>query len=85
MLRDLPGIHAIKVALLAERGVVEYDPKSWNPDKLITVSSFTLFSSYTTLGTWSGIYGPQSGLTIALAVPCTANGGSKRETRDVLA
>ena len=38
MLRNQPGIHSIKVALLAERGVVEYDPKSWNPEKLINVS-----------------------------------------------
>ncbi|KAI8985695.1 copper P-type ATPase CtaA [Trametes punicea] len=35
MLRTQPGIHSVKVALLAERGVVEYDPAIWNPDKII--------------------------------------------------
>ena len=38
MLRSQPGIHSIKVALLAERGVVEFDPQQWNTDKLINVS-----------------------------------------------
>ncbi len=45
MLRNQPGIHAIKVALLAERGVIEYDPKTWNPDKLISVSLLILLDS----------------------------------------
>ncbi|TRM65586.1 E1-E2 ATPase-domain-containing protein [Schizophyllum amplum] len=35
MLREQQGIHSIKVALLAERGVVEYDPAAWNPDKIV--------------------------------------------------
>ncbi|KAI0918008.1 hypothetical protein AcW1_006994 [Taiwanofungus camphoratus] len=35
MLRSQPGIHSVKVALLAERGVVEYDPDVWNPDKIM--------------------------------------------------
>ncbi|THH27788.1 hypothetical protein EUX98_g6386, partial [Antrodiella citrinella] len=35
MLRDQPGIHSIKVALLAERGIVEYDPATWDSDKII--------------------------------------------------
>lgn len=35
MLRDQPGIHSVKVALLAERGVIEYDPNVWDPDKLV--------------------------------------------------
>ncbi|KAF8634570.1 hypothetical protein AX17_004160 [Amanita inopinata Kibby_2008] len=35
MLRDKEGIHSIKVALLAERGVVEYDPDLWTPEKLV--------------------------------------------------
>ncbi|KAJ7765481.1 Cu-transporting P-type ATPase [Mycena maculata] len=35
MLREQPGIHSIKVALLAERGVVEYDPKTWDAEKII--------------------------------------------------
>ena len=39
MLREQKGIHSIKVALLAERAVVEYDPSFWTIDKLITVSS----------------------------------------------
>ncbi|KAF8892295.1 Cu-transporting P-type ATPase [Infundibulicybe gibba] len=36
MLREQQGIYSIKVALLAERGVVEYDPDIWNPDKLVS-------------------------------------------------
>ncbi|KAI0046725.1 heavy metal translocatin [Auriscalpium vulgare] len=36
MLRDQPGIVSVKVALLAERGVVEYDPNTWTPDKLMS-------------------------------------------------
>lgn len=37
MLREQSGIHSVKVALLAERGVVEYDPKTWDPEKIISV------------------------------------------------
>jgi len=36
MLREQPGIHSVKVALLAERGVVEYDPNTWNAEKIIS-------------------------------------------------
>ncbi|KAJ7898446.1 E1-E2 ATPase-domain-containing protein [Mycena leptocephala] len=36
MLREQPGIQSVKVALLAERGVVEYDPNSWDPEKIIS-------------------------------------------------
>lgn len=35
MLRSQPGIYSIKVALLAERGVVEYDPSVWTCEKII--------------------------------------------------
>ncbi|KAI0248990.1 copper P-type ATPase CtaA [Lactifluus subvellereus] len=35
MLRSQSGIHSVKVALLAERGVVEFDPKQWNAEKVI--------------------------------------------------
>jgi len=35
MLRQQPGVHSVKVALLAERGIIEYDPNVWNADKLI--------------------------------------------------
>ena len=38
MLRSQRGIHSIKVALLAERGVVEYDPSVWDADKIVNVS-----------------------------------------------
>ena len=38
MLRSQTGIHSIKVALLAERGVVEYDPNVWDADKIVSVS-----------------------------------------------
>ncbi|KIJ65595.1 hypothetical protein HYDPIDRAFT_88088 [Hydnomerulius pinastri MD-312] len=35
MLRSQAGIYSIKVALLAERGVVEYEPTVWTPEKII--------------------------------------------------
>lgn len=35
MMRGQEGIHSIRVALLAERAVVEYDPELWNNEKLI--------------------------------------------------
>ena len=38
MLRNQPGIHSVKVALLAERGVVEFDPDLWTPEKIVSVS-----------------------------------------------
>jgi len=41
MLRSQPGIHSVKVALLAERGLVEFDPQQWDAEKIINVS-FTL-------------------------------------------
>ena len=39
MLRNQPGIHSVKVALLAERAVVEYDPKQWTEEKIMSVST----------------------------------------------
>lgn len=39
MLRSQLGIHSVKVALLAERGVVEFDPQQWNAEKVINVST----------------------------------------------
>jgi P-type Cu+ transporter len=38
MLRTQEGIHSVKVALLAERAVVEYDPAKWTEDKIMSVS-----------------------------------------------
>ncbi|KZW01270.1 heavy metal translocatin [Exidia glandulosa HHB12029] len=35
VLRGQDGIHTIRVALLAERAVVEYDPEVWNNEKLV--------------------------------------------------
>lgn len=35
MLRQQDGIHSVKVALLAERGTVEYDPQKWDSGKII--------------------------------------------------
>jgi len=35
MLRSQPRIHSVKVALLAEREVVEFDPEQWNAEKVI--------------------------------------------------
>ncbi|KAI1785679.1 hypothetical protein LXA43DRAFT_106790 [Ganoderma leucocontextum] len=40
MLRSQAGIYSIKVALLAERGVVEYDPNVWDADKIVSVSLY---------------------------------------------
>lgn len=40
MLRNQPGIRSVKVALLAERGVVEYDPQLWTVEKIVEVSLF---------------------------------------------
>jgi P-type Cu+ transporter len=40
MLRDQKGIESIKVALLAERGVVEYDPSLWTVPKIVEVRHF---------------------------------------------
>ena len=42
MLRTQAGIHSVQVALLAERGVVEYDPNVWDPDKIVNVSAYPL-------------------------------------------
>lgn len=42
MLRNIAGIYSIRVALLAERGVVEYDPTVWDPEKIINVSPLAL-------------------------------------------
>lgn len=36
----MAGIHSVRVALLAERGVVEYNPEVWDPEKIINVSTF---------------------------------------------
>lgn len=38
MLRTQDGIHSVKVALLAERAVVEYDPAKWTEEKIMSVS-----------------------------------------------
>jgi len=35
----MSGIHSVRVALLAERGVVEYNPEAWDPEKIINVST----------------------------------------------
>jgi hypothetical protein len=40
MLRNQTGIYSTKVALLAERAVVEFDPLLWTVPKLIDVWSF---------------------------------------------
>ena len=45
MLRSQPGIHSVKVALLAERGVIEFDPQQWDAEKVINVSCFFVASS----------------------------------------
>jgi P-type Cu+ transporter len=44
MLRSQPGIHSVKVALLAERGVVEFDPVQWTTEKVINVSFHLILS-----------------------------------------
>ena len=45
MLRTQRGIHSVKVALLAERGVIEYDPEHWSVDKLVNVGALSFASS----------------------------------------
>ena len=40
VLRDQTGIQSVKVALLAERAVVEFDPFHWTVPKLIDVGDF---------------------------------------------
>ncbi|KAG7093698.1 hypothetical protein E1B28_007353 [Marasmius oreades] len=35
MLRQQEGIHSVKVALLAERGTVEFNPQKWDIDKIM--------------------------------------------------
>jgi copper chaperone CopZ len=37
MLRNQDGIQSVKVALLAERAVIEYDTTRWTTDKLVEV------------------------------------------------
>jgi Cu+-exporting ATPase len=37
MMRNQEGIHSIKVALLAERAVVEYSPALWTTEKIVSV------------------------------------------------
>ncbi|KAG6813155.1 hypothetical protein H0H92_013561 [Tricholoma furcatifolium] len=47
MLRDQKGIYSIKVALLAERGLIEYDPAFWTVDKLVNeISDIGFDASY---------------------------------------
>jgi hypothetical protein len=52
MLRPQTGIISVKVALLAERGVIEYDPALWNPEKLASVRPLTLFLPIIHAHTW---------------------------------
>lgn len=42
MLREQKGIHSIKVALLAERAVIHYDPALWTVNKLTSVGPLQL-------------------------------------------
>lgn len=44
MLRSQQGIHSVKVALLAQRGVIEYDSEHWNVDKLVNVRALSFAS-----------------------------------------
>jgi Cu+-exporting ATPase len=46
MLRDKPGIHSIKVALLAERAVILYDPSKWTIDALVNEVSDIGFDAF---------------------------------------
>lgn len=52
MLRDQKGIHSIKVALLAERAVVDYDPSLWTAEKLVEASPKMPHFSYQTSAEW---------------------------------
>ena len=44
MLRDQKGIYSVKVALLAERAVIEYDAKEWTVSKLTSVGTLLFLS-----------------------------------------
>lgn len=46
MLREQKGIHSVKVALLAERGVIEFDPHDWSVVKLISVCAVSPLSHH---------------------------------------
>ncbi|KAG6890101.1 hypothetical protein C0995_012051 [Termitomyces sp. Mi166 len=46
VLRGQEGIHSVKVALLAERGLIEYDPAHWTVDKLINEISDIGFDAF---------------------------------------
>jgi hypothetical protein len=46
MLRSQSGIHSVKVALLAERGVVEFDPLLWDVEKVVNVSFHSSLDSF---------------------------------------
>lgn len=46
VLRTQPGIYSVKVALLAERGVVEYDPTAWTEEKIINVGPHIMLLLY---------------------------------------
>ncbi|KAI0339454.1 copper transporting p-type ATPase-like protein [Trametopsis cervina] len=75
MLRGQAGIHSIKVALLAERAVVEYDPAQWSVDKIMSEISDIGFDAYIIPPTRSDtvtlrIYGMKS----ANCVPEVENG-----------
>jgi Cu+-exporting ATPase len=52
MLRSQPGIYSVKVALLAERGVVEFDPQQWTAEKVINVSNHHTTTRFTVF-TWT--------------------------------
>ncbi|KAJ7180675.1 Cu-transporting P-type ATPase [Mycena filopes] len=77
MLREQPGINSIKVALLAERGVVEYDPKVWDAEKIISEISdigfdATLIPVIRTDTVTLRIYGMTCGVALSLATEtCT--------------
>lgn len=67
MLRNQPGIHSVKVALLAERAVVEYDPELWTEDKIMSVSA-TICQSW--LGRFSVPW------DYCVSIPCSSPSGA---------
>jgi Cu+-exporting ATPase len=58
-LSKMPGIVSVKVALLAERGIIEYDPafvgedgKCWDDARVLEVSFLRLVDSQIVLSLW---------------------------------
>lgn len=72
MLKSQEGIHSVTVALLAERGVVHYDPYAWTADKIIGVSVPLHTPSFDTLPFAATFSGPGVLFRRPLIIPPTS-------------